>query len=276
MHIGNKIKKRLSKVNSFLRSKKKPGKEDIHLLRLEVKHLEAFLQLMTAQKDFSAGPEIPHRLESLFHNAGKIRKFELGNKAIRSIIDKNGIFKPEDILKKLNASKRKSVKNLRKKRRSYPAFKPGDLAKHPDSKLSNDTWQQFMGAQAASILNVLESDILSDVRSLHQLRKILKSILYVLPIGKSAAAPVLSFLDGNKKILKSVEAKIGLIHDLDFFIRWMDREQDTEQGPGRETLKTIMEDWKNDIERMKADLRPSLPVIRQFALDLSQNLRLYR
>jgi hypothetical protein len=41
-------------------------------------------------------------------------------------------------------------------------------------------------------------------------------------------------------------------------------------------LKTIMEDWKNDIERMKEDLRPSLPVIRQFALDLSQNLRLYR
>ena len=276
MRIGNKIKKRLSKVNSFLRSRKKPGTDDIHDLRLEIKHLEAFLQLMSAQKDFSANPEFPPHLESLFHTAGKIRKFELEKEAIRAITNKNGIYAPEHILEKLKVSKRKSVKNLRKKRRNYEAFKPGDFARHPDSNLSKLTWQQFIGVQAGSILNVLEGDILSDVRSLHQLRKTLKSVLYVLPTGKNAAAPVHSFLDGNKKLLKSVEAKIGSIHDVDFFIRWMDKKQDIEQGPGQETLKKIMEVWKNDIERMKEDLRPSLPVIRQFALDLNHHLLLYR
>jgi len=276
MRIGNKIKKRLSKVNSFLRSKKKPGNEDIHLLRLEIKHLEAFLQLMTAQKDFSANPEFPPHLEALFHTAGKIRKFEMENEAIRSIANKNGICKPEHILGKLNASKIKSVKNLRKKRRNYKIFKPEDFAKHPDSKLSEKTWQQFLGAQAEYIMNLLEGDILSDVRSLHQLRKVLKSILYVLPVGKNAAAaPVYSFLDRNKKFLKSVEAKIGSIHDVDFFIRWIEKKQDTEQEHGQEILKKIMEVWKNDIESMKEDLRPSLPVIRQFALDLNHHLLLY-
>ena len=274
MRIGNKIKKRLSKVNSFLRSKKKPGNEDIHILRLEIKQLEAFLQLMTVQKDFSANPEFPPHLEALFHTAGKIRKFEMENEAIRSIANTNGICKPEHILEKLNTSKTKSVKNLRKKRRNYEAFKPEDFAKHPGSKLSKLTWQQFMGAQAASILNVLEGDILSDVRSLHQLRKTLKSILYVLPIGKNVDVPVHSFLDGNKKLLKSVETKIGSIHDVDFFISRMDNKQGAEQGPGQETLKKIMEVWKNDIERMKEDLRPLLPVIKQFALDLKHKLLL--
>ena len=275
MRIGNKIKKRLSKVNSFLRSKKKPGNEDIHLLRLEVKHLEAFLQLMTAQKDFNANPEFPPRLESLFHNAGKIRKFELENGAIRSIINKSGIYKPEHILEQLKGSKRKMIKNLRKKRRTYQAFKPGDFAKYPDSKLSKHTWQKFMGAQAESILNLLEGNILSDVRSLHQLRKILKSILYVLPVGKNAVAPVHTILDSNKKFLKSTEAKIGSIHDADFFVRWIEKKRHVEHGSGQETLDNIIQVWKNDIDKMKEDLRPLLPVINQFALKLKHNLHLY-
>jgi hypothetical protein len=270
MRIGNKLKKRLSKINSFLSSKKKPGTEDIHLLRLEVKHLEAFLLLMTVQKDFSASPEIPRRLEKLFHNAGKIRKFELENKAIRSLTNDNEIFRPALILGLLNASKRKMIKNLRKKRRTYQPFEPGDFAKHPDSKLSQHTWQQFMDTQAESILNLLEGDILSDIRSLHQLRKILKSILYVLPIGENPDAPDQAYLEKHKEFMKSIESKIGSIHDTDFFIGWLGKKHDIEQGPGQGILEKIIKVWKNDIEKMKDELRPLLPVIRQLALDLKQ------
>ena len=94
---------------------------------------------------------------------------------------------------------------------------------------------------------------------------------------KCTAAPqFILFLDGDKRFLKSVEAKNAeQFMTFDFFIRWMVRKQDTDQVPQQETLKKIIEIWKGDIERMKEYLLPLLPVIKQFALDLKHNLLLY-
>ena len=77
MSMKNKIEKRLGKLNAFLESNQKPTLKVIHALRLEVKHLEAFLELMTIQKSFGARSEIPESSRRLFHEAGKLRKFGL-------------------------------------------------------------------------------------------------------------------------------------------------------------------------------------------------------
>ncbi len=144
MRMENTIQKRLVKINAFLGSKKKPTLKVIHALRLEVKHLEAFLELMILQDNFGARPGIPYRLEKLFHEAGKLRKYGLEMKAIESISDHSRLPKPTLFLQQIRFFKKKTSKKLQNKQKAYRAFKPGEFARHPGVRLSSDTWQRFM------------------------------------------------------------------------------------------------------------------------------------
>jgi hypothetical protein len=266
--MKNKIRKRLVKINAFLHSKKKPTLKAIHTLRLEVKHLEAFSDLMAIQDNFGVRREIPHRLEILFQEAGKLRKFGLETESIESIADHNRLSKPTLFLKHLKISKKKSNKNLHRKQKKYSAFKPGDFARYPGVRLSSDTWQRFMIARASAILDLLEDDILSDIRSLHELRKILKSILYVLPLCKNSLKPVRVLLKSRKRFIESLESKIGSLHDTGFFISRLEKKHNLVQASEERVLKKIKRNWHHDIVTMRKELKPMLPAIRQVAMDV--------
>jgi hypothetical protein len=270
MRMKNNIEKRLERMNAFLKSNKKPSLKIIHLLRLEVKHLEACLALMAIQEQVGARSEIQGRLERLFHEAGKLRKFGLEIKAIRAITHNNRLSRPTLFLKQLHFSKKKSGKKLSKKRRECPAFKPGDFANHLNADLSSYSCQQFLASRASSILDLLEQDIISDIRSLHQLRKILKSILYVLPICKKEVEPVRVLLRTHERFIKSVESRIGSLHDTHSFISSLEKKHNIISVPEQDTLKKIKRVWQNEMMNMIEDLRPQLIAIRQFALDLRE------
>ncbi len=268
MRMKNKIKKRLVNINAFLKSKKKPGLKGIHQLRLEVKHLEAFVELMRIQKNAGARSEIPDRLINLFHEAGKLRNSELQIGTIDSITKHNRLSRPTLFLENLKSSEKKTSKRLRKKRNSYPSFKLRDFVKHPGVKLSSHSWKQFLAARASSILDLLEQDIMSDIRSLHHLRKLLKSILYVSPVCKKRTEPVRAFLKAHRAFMKSVESKIGSLHDTGSFVSSLEKKHAIIQSPDQDTLKRIKLEWQNDTMSMREDLRSLLPATRQFALGL--------
>ena len=266
--MKNKISERLVKINAYLKSKKKPTLKVIHAMRLDVKHLEAFLDLMTLQDNFDARREIPHRLEVLFHEAGKLRKFGLEIESMESIADHNKLSKPTLFLQQLGFSEKKTSRKLQKKRKAYRAFKPGDFARYPGVRLSSDTWQRFMTARATAILDLLEEDILSDIRSLHELRKILKSILYALPFCKNSLKPVRVLLKSRKRFIKSLESKIGSLHDTGFFISRLEKKHDLVQAGEEPVLKKIKREWQHDMVIMRKELKPMLPAVRQVAIDL--------
>ena len=115
MRMKNKIKKRLVNINAFLKSKKKPGLKGIHQLRLEVKHLEAFVELMRIQKNAGARSEIPDRLINLFHEAGKLRNSELQIETIDSITKHNRLSRPTLFLENLKSSEKKTSKRAAQK-----------------------------------------------------------------------------------------------------------------------------------------------------------------
>jgi len=270
MTIKNKLEKRLFNINAFLESNKNPSLKIIHLLRLEVKHLEALLELMSFQENFGARFEIPERLEKLFHEAGKLRKFGLEMGAMRTIVHNNNLAKPTLFLKQLQLSKNKASLKLIKERRECPAFKPGDFAKHPDAELSSYACQEFLARRASSILNLLEQDIISDIQSLHLLRKMLKSILFVLSICKKEVEPVRLFLRTHERFIKSVESEIGSLHDTHLFVISLEKKPDTIHAPEQDALKKIKRQWQNEMMNKIEDLGPQLDAIRQFALDLKE------
>ena len=255
-------------MNAFLKSDKKPTVKVIHLLRLELKHLEAFLALMTIQDNFGAQPEMPESADKLFHEAGKLRKYGLETKSIQSISKHNRLLKPKLFLQQLRFYEKKSTKKLFKKRKAYPAFKTNDFVKHPAVRLLPETCKQFLAARALSILDLLNQDIISDIRRLHQLRKTLKSILYILPFCKKDVKPAWLFLKIRRKLMKSVESKIGSLHDTEFFVSWMNKKHELIESTEEPALKRIKREWQHDIKTMKKNLQPLLPAVKQFALDL--------
>ena len=197
--MKKKIKKRLATVNAFLHSKKKPGLKSIHILRLGVKHLDAYLQILSLQDNFRARTEIPRRMENLFQESGEVRKYNLERDAIKSIMKDSHLLKPALFLDQLKASEKRSNKRLRKKQKSGSAFILKDFAKHPHSKLSAITCKRFLAVRASSMLDLFKKEILSDIRSLHELRKILKSILYILPLCKKMSRQAQAFLGHIKR-----------------------------------------------------------------------------
>lgn len=268
MRIKNKIKKRLAKINAFLESKKKPGLKSIHNLRLEVKHLEAFLDLMTIQGDFGARLKLPNRLQKLFHQAGELRKFELEMYAIYSVAKNKQLAKPTLFLQHIAFFKKKISKRLLRKRKTCPPFKTGDFAKHSGVKLTSKTWLRFWAVRASFILDLLKQDIITDIRSLHQLRKILKAVLYVLPLCRKGVKPVRVLLKANKKFIQSVEFKLGSIHDTDIFITFLENKHQIIDHREQAVLKRIYRAWQNNMMAMKKDLQPMLTDLRKFTLDL--------
>jgi CHAD domain-containing protein len=277
MRMKNKIKKRLAKINRFLKSGKKPGLTVIHQLRLEIKHLEAFLELLNTQNNMGAGSVIPNRLDALFHEAGKLRKIGLERKAIESIISKNSFSKPVLYLKQLEHSGKRIARKLIRKRSTSPAFKPHEFSGNAEVKITSQICKQFLSGQTSLILDLLNRDILSDIKSLHQLRKILKSILFVLPLCKKVVEPVVVFLKTHKKFIKSIESEIGSLHDTDSFITGLGRKHRRIDVYEEPVLRKIKKEWLNGMKRMKKDLETVLPALRQFALGLKdqtvENLR---
>jgi hypothetical protein len=237
---------------------------------LEVKHLQAFSELVILQNNFGAGADISGRLGKLFHEAGKFRKFGLEIKAIESITDHNSFSKPVLFLDQLGFSRKKSSKKLRKMQKQYPSFKPGDFIKHSGAELSADTWQKFLVNASSSMLELFKQDIISDIKYLHQLRKILKSIIYVMPVCKNEVKPVHVFLKTRKEFMKSIESKIGSMHDTDFFLRWLEKKYDLIDSRESGAFRKIKREWQHDIVTMRKDLKPLLPVVRRFALDLKE------
>jgi hypothetical protein len=117
-------------------------------------------------------------------------------------------------------------------------------------------------------LDLLTEDIISDIRSLHQLRKILKSILYILPLCKNGVKPLRVFLKTHKKFIKSVQSKIGTLHDSNSFVTSLEKKYNIIHASEERALIKVKQKWQNDMMRMTQKLQPLLPALRQIALDL--------
>ena len=106
---------------------------------------------------------------------------------------------------------------------------------------------------------------MNDIQLLHQLRKILKSILYVMPLCKRGE----DFLKEHKKFMKSLESKIGSLHDTNSFVTWVGKKYFIIHASEERALIKIKHQWQKDIMHMKEDLQQlRSPGIRQVALEL--------
>jgi len=269
MIIQNRIKKRLANINQFAKSKNRTKTKAIHRFRLEVKKLEAYLELLDLQKNCMLQQEIPDRLVKLYHEAGKGRKFSLELDAVRTMSRDQAFSKPEVFMDWLLSSKKKTNHKLAKKSRALHNLKVKGLVKYPNTRISHHEWHRFLVNRADCMLELLALDLLTDLHSIHQLRKLIKSVLYIQPLIEKPSA-VYSFIESRKDFLKQAESKIGSLHDHAFFLEDLEKMPGWEQSPECTTLEKIKKGWQENIESLKEDIQKLFPEVQQFALELKK------
>jgi CHAD domain-containing protein len=151
--------------------------DDIHDFRVEIKKLRAFLRLLDTEKEID-GPLIPTLLKTFYGYVGIIRNIQLYRHNLYKYITDYKIEKPEEYFKILDAEQsywRKNAEALMADNNFDGAEKK--LIKELPAKLEKSAVKKFAKNKLYELK--LQLNNLSGDAAIHNIRKILKDILYV-------------------------------------------------------------------------------------------------
>jgi|GEM_PF-6443343 len=150
----------------------------IHRFRLEYKHINAFLAMLSCRK-WAKGLDISTRLKKLYKRSGRIRKLQLQLDAFRHPHSKYGAQYAKALGSALEAAKRRFLKRLSPK--IIDQSRDRNIADIKGPFCSGD-YRDYLAAKAERIKKVLRGAV-SD-HKLHAVRKELKRVFYTKSLFK--------------------------------------------------------------------------------------------
>jgi CHAD domain-containing protein len=172
--IFKKLKKHYS--NSFEDFKL----EEIHGFRLEVKKLRAFIRLLNTKIPEEKKIKIGGKIKSFYNTVGNIRNLQLHQKRVIYICDEMLLEKAVLYLQFLHNEENKQKKKAAgiADKISYNKFRKKIIDLVPDKLLAKSV-QAFVIQKQHTLLELLFLQNYSD-EALHEIRKVLKDLLYDL------------------------------------------------------------------------------------------------
>ena len=252
-HVTKKIiKKRFDKLNRYLEKQDEWfHARTIHSFRLEVKKLRSFLALLSVDHSKISAPR---RLKKLYGILGKIRLNQLQRNAITGTTEKYNILLPAQYLAGLEKEKRelkKEAENLIHKTKSLSAKK---LIRVIPARANAGMLRKYFARQGSRLHGLLQLR-LDDNESLHQVRKILKSLLYALSFLKQQDEIKKYFSNDQIKDLKLLESKIGEFHDISISRQILKEAlKDVPNLREKESLIWIKNRWQKDLDESRKQI----------------------
>jgi CHAD domain-containing protein len=249
---GKIIGERLEKLNKYLR--KKDGQfrvKPIHTFRLEVKKLRSLLHLLTpdGSKVF-----IPQRLKKLYKLLGKIRLGQLHHRAILQTTDILQAARPAQYIELLENETRGFRKEAKKHMRKMKPLKVKDFGRALPETISKTESFKYFILQTNRLENLLHLPE-PDEESLHEIRKIMKNMLYDLQYLKDWNIRNLELNQKRMSDMKILESKIGEFHDIYTSQKLLEKTLKTPDGiPEEHCLSLILSHWQDDKENLKRQI----------------------
>lgn len=212
------IEKRFGMINTaFDNVRMHLNEDDIRLFRVKVKKLAAFLNLFDAAKQDSHPFKIPRKITKTYLLSGTIRKLQIQQNQIQKTLKGKEIIAPERYSKLISDEILQNISAFKKHLKGINPFKKEEeklLALLP-RHLSQKTVQQFIQLKRDAVKKLLLPVFLPD-KTIHELRKTLKNLLYILPYLKVD----ISTLTPNTLLCTSEDIRaftivLGVFHDLD-------------------------------------------------------------
>ncbi|HSF45172.1 MAG TPA: CHAD domain-containing protein [Chitinophagaceae bacterium] len=221
----------------------KPGKKEIHDLRINVKKIKALLEVNKI-RGYDAGSLTLHRMNNLFRTAGNIRNSQV----ILTSIQKTEIKEKKIIAYHENIIRENAKKLLREI--------PGHL------NMINDFREELVTFKLKSISNKdvllyheVKSDYLKKIfkeplnpDTLHEGRKQIKHILY---LQEMIHPPTLDMIPLNFGNLDKLQVLIGKWHDA---VVLLDFVREFKSGKKNKGLKSLVQQQKKQFEEIRTYL----------------------
>ena len=249
------VESRLTQIERLLQKiKKNFDEDDIHNFRVEVKKLKAVLRLYQL---FSADPSIykfPKNLNKGYKDLGGLREWQIQHEKVCSVCRQAKINKPIKYLDKIH----QKTTNCKQKARSSLAKisflgknKKRLKLKFPDLQVS-DAKERFIHSNLLAVKNLFDQGVQDD-DSMHEMRKLLKDIQYILSLTEEKK--VRNGVASSFNDIRTVNRKLGDFHDLRVAVQLIDRELRVPHKTQEENkiLRAINKQWRKEKEKLKGE-----------------------
>jgi CHAD domain-containing protein len=237
----------------------------MHGFRLEMKKLRAFIRLIKTNIPGDKKIETGRKIKSFYNTTGNIRNLQLHQQRVSHICDHILLEKPVLYLQLLHNEesilKKKAVRIADKI--SFNHFRKKIIDLVPD-KLKVKSVKVFAIQKQHTLLELIFLLDYSD-KALHEIRKVLKYLLYDWKYISSYVSPALPVYFTNKKNIEVFTDKLGEFHDLCIALYfhkpfYTDKIADEKEKKILQTLRKKLEETKGE---MKEEINTLLNHVKQ-------------
>ena len=209
--FNNNLKKTCKHYNNLLEDFEA---EEIHDFRLQIKKLRAFIRLVNTEVAKGKNIKFDKGLKTFYHTTGRIRNVQLHKQKIIQWCTTLSYGTPVTYLKLLNEeeTREKNTARTEAEEISFAHFKKNLVGSVPE-ELTAPCLQYFTILKRNELLALLSLSIYDD-ETLHNLRKILKDILYNWDYIVPYLTSVLPTYFVQKENIEFLATKLGDFHDL--------------------------------------------------------------
>lgn len=207
--IKDVVESRFEKINeSWDKTIKHFNMEDIHDFRVQIKKIRAFIRLASIRLPGPVELKLPYQLKSLYWYAGVIRNLQLQEQRIFEFIQEKEINQPHQYLKILLNHEDRSKQNIHDIY-NHRALETEEemIIRTLEIKLGKATMKKYAQTKAGQLKTLMAFGEHSD-EELHQIRKILKDVLYTLSY---TGDDFFSFFNGGLQTQEEIESLTDLL-----------------------------------------------------------------
>jgi len=257
--IENIIKERLDKVNSaFNKARMHLHEDDIRVFRVKVKKLAASLNLFIEANDHNDHIVVPRKIEKAFQMTGALRSLKMHQNLIKKTLDGKQLAPPEKYLKQIDEKILQYKASFNDYIKDPIPFKKTEerLMKVLPENMSEKNIRRFINVQGVVLENLI-SQVFPPDKTLHEIRKLLKTLLYISPyteIEFSALFPFSLLCSYDHVVVFT--AILGSFHDINVAIELLHKT--CEQIEIDENEKTVLRNIEALWVSEKEDVRKKI------------------
>lgn len=229
--------------------------EEIHLFRVEMKKLRAFIRLnnliLTSNRQ-----KIPKDIKSFYNISGNIRNLQLHHERVVSLCEELMLNKPWQYLEKL-ADEEKNMRIKAKQLASGLSFDGFEkkLRKQAADKINKTVYKIFVAKNKIRLTEIITLPFFYD-EALHEIRKILKDLFYNWSYIEPVATVDLPAQWTALPAIEEITEQLGNFHDLCIALYFLTPQFVDETITQNE--KEILDILKDELELKKTQLKDSI------------------
>jgi len=239
--------------------------EAIHLFRVEVKKLRAFMRMMRPAAEVQDQLKFPRKFKKMYSLTGNIRDRQLCLKRIKE----HNKAKDSRFENKVHTLE-KEIKELAEKRDYFLTKKEFEEIEENIIKqvpvVSEDALIKKFFEQKLNVINKVISKGDYKDKELHSIRKSVKDIIYIMRIFRDDLKGPLPFPFWNEAELKKAENlshTLGLFNDACIALSFLEPAQIKKAGTGeKEHLQSVRRKWLGEKQKLKKEILNEMPAIK--------------